>query len=421
MSLELLSKNIEREGELMKTLLDIYNQIESLEFDIKNNEVNAQKIKVLDNSINPILEQIRIINSAFPDLINQISFFPVLGEKKNEKSSIVNVKYNNFDKKTIDIAVRKSDQNKFLENAAKENFLSKKNSGKFENTSQDQVIILSNKMFGKYANNLIDKGYFSHIKLDLRKITSPFLINSYVSMMFFSTFLFFIIGVILGGVFFFIDFPAIASILAVLGLPIIGFLTFFYYPSSKRKSLEKDINQELPFVTIYLSAIATSGIEPSKIFNILVNSKEYPTIQREMKKLTNLVNFYGYDLVSALKIMTRTSPSDRLSQLFDGLATTITSGGELTEFLNKHSESLLFDYRLEREKYTRLAETFMNIYISIVIAAPMIMMILFILMSVTNLGVGNIGVPAITLVTILTITLLNLGFLVLLNLKQPKF
>jgi flagellar protein FlaJ len=196
---------------------------------------------------------------------------------------------------------------------------------------------------------------------------------------------------------------------------------FYFYPSSKRKSLEKDINQELPFMTIYIAAIATSGIEPSKIFEILVSSKEYPAIQREIKKLNNYINFYGYDLVSALRAVSKNNPSELFSQLLDGLATTVTSGGSLIDYLNKHSESLLFDYRLEREKYTRIAETFMNIYISIVIAAPMIMVMLFVLMSLTGFGSGYLSPFNIGAVTILVISALNLVFLLILNIKQPKF
>lgn len=195
----------------------------------------------------------------------------------------------------------------------------------------------------------------------------------------------------------------------------------FFYPSSQRKSLEKEINQELPFMIIYMSAIATSGIEPSKIFQIIAMSSDYPYNRREIRKLTNYINFYGYDLVTALKNSARTCPSERLGQLFEGLATTITSGGELSEFLNKHSETLLFDYRLEREKYTQIAETFMNIYISVVIAAPMIMMMLFILMSLTSIGSGLFSPATIGLLTVLIISLLNVGFLIFLNMKQPKF
>jgi flagellar protein FlaJ len=239
--------------------------------------------------------------------------------------------------------------------------------------------------------------------------------------MFFSISLSFILSLFLSAIFIFVGLGVTLSLLLILLTPVICFLVFYIYPSSRKKSLDKEINQELPFVTIYMAAIATSGIEPSKIFDILVSSKDYPFIQREMKKLTNLVNFYGYDLVTALKSISKNGPSERLGQLLDGIATTITSGGELTQFLSKHSETLLFDYRLEREKYTQIAETFMNIYISVVIAAPMIMMMLFILMSMTQLGGTSFGPAAIGGLTTLVITLLNLGFLVFLNMKQPKF
>ena len=135
----------------------------------------------------------------------------------------------------------------------------------------------------------------------------------------------------------------------------------------------------------------------------------------------NYINFYGYDLVSALRLASKHSPSERLGMLFNGLATTIRSGGELTEFLKKHADSLLFDYRLEREKYTKIAETFMDIYISILIAAPMILMILFILLSLTGYGSGFMTPALLSIAIISIISVLNVGFLLFLNVKQPKF
>ena len=119
--------------------------------------------------------------------------------------------------------------------------------------------------------------------------------------------------------------------------------------------------------------------------------------------------------------MAKNCPSERLGQLFEGFSTAITSGGSLTEFLNKHSETLLFDYRLEREKYTRVTETLMNIYISVVIAAPMIMLVLFILMGLTSLGGGALSTGAVAGIVVMIIALLNVFFLLFLNAKQPKF
>ena len=125
--------------------------------------------------------------------------------------------------------------------------------------------------------------------------------------------------------------------------------------------------------------------------------------------------------VTALKKSAKLSPSSKLSALFDGLATAISSGGNLTQFLEKRSETLLFDYKLEREKYTKTSETFLDIYISIAIAAPMIMLILFVILATTGLSVGGLTLSALTILMLLGVVLLNTGFLIFLKLKQPNF
>jgi flagellar protein FlaJ len=195
----------------------------------------------------------------------------------------------------------------------------------------------------------------------------------------------------------------------------------YFIPSSEGKNLGEKIDQELPFVTIHMSAIATSGIEPVTIFKIILKSEEYKYTNMEFRKLMNLVNFQGKDLVSALKITAKSSPSEKLKELLDGIATSVTSGGSLTQFLNKHAENLLFDYKLEREKYTKASETFMDIYISIVIAAPMILLMLFVIMGSTGtLGVFmGLSVSVVNILIILIIIFLNIGFLIFLKLKQP--
>jgi flagellar protein FlaJ len=139
-----------------------------------------------------------------------------------------------------------------------------------------------------------------------------------------------------------------------------------------------------------------------------------------LKKVLNQVNVYGFDLVNALKNSARTTSSQKMAELFNGLATTISGGGNLVDFLDKRTETLLFDYKLEREKSTKNAETFMDIYISIVIAAPMIMMLLLILMGVSNINIG-ITTDVLTILMIAGVFLINLVFIVVLHLKQPTY
>ena len=134
----------------------------------------------------------------------------------------------------------------------------------------------------------------------------------------------------------------------------------------------------------------------------------------------NQINLYGYDLVTSLNNAAKTSPSEKLSELFSGLSVTITSGSDISEFLEKRSESLLLSYRLEREKYTKLVETFLDIYISLVIAAPMIFLLLLVLMTYSGISIG-FGSGQLSLMSIAGIALLNVFFLIFLQIKQPVY
>ena len=158
-------------------------------------------------------------------------------------------------------------------------------------------------------------------------------------------------------------------------------------------------------------------IDPSKIFSIIITTHEYPYLEKEFKKLINKINVYGYDLVSALRNSAYNTPSKKLSELLNGLATTINSGGYLPEFFDKRSQTLLFENRLEQEKKNKAAETFMDIYISLVIAAPMILMILLMMMKISGLGI-SMSTSMITIIMVIAVSLLNLVFLAFLQLKK---
>jgi flagellar protein FlaJ len=207
----------------------------------------------------------------------------------------------------------------------------------------------------------------------------------------------------------------------VIVIPLFTGLLMYFYPLSEGKNLGSKIDQELPFVSIHMSAIATSGIEPLSIFKIVLKSKEYRYTNIEFRKLMNLVNFHGLDLITAMKKTAQASPSPKLKELLNGFATTMSSGGDLHTFLSKHAESLLFDYRLGREKYTKTSETFMDIYISIAIAAPMILLMLFVIMGSTGTLTSFMGLSTevLSFLIMLIISFLNIFFLIFLKVKQP--
>jgi Flp pilus assembly protein TadB len=294
---------------------------------------------------------------------------------------------------------------------------------------------MASKLFYNYSSALIKKKKFKPLRRDLIRANLEFVPANYISLIFFLTLLAFFLSIFVFAFFLFFNFgsapPFITRATEGLGLRLLKtfwimilipagtFLFVYFYPSLEKKSIETRINRELPFATIHMSAISGSMIDPTKIFSIVISTKEYPYLKKEFTKLLNEINIYGYDLVTALRSMAFNSPSTKLSELFNGLATTINSGGNLPEFFEKRAQSLLFEHRLDMEKSSKAAETFMDIYISVVIAAPMILMLLLMMMRISGLGI-TLSTTMITLIMILGVTMVNILFLTFLHLKQPE-
>tara|TARA_Y100000310_G_scaffold160433_1_gene160198 strand:+ start:3779 stop:5146 length:1368 start_codon:yes stop_codon:yes gene_type:complete len=450
-----LEQNIKRIKEIIREMYVFTNQLEiirKLEID-KNIVINSQEKKLLKNTISSLGIQLKILNKSLPNLVENIGFFKKLGSSSEKKvepvkkpvKNLVKINYKPLkEKQIIALTIGEKDRKTFLENLSRSNlsinqlktkYAVERPSGGFGKSSLYATI--SNRFFRKFSNKILISGKLESLNHDLRKMNSPFVVGTYLSIILFTMAIAlgvsFLLLIIL--LFFKISFNFPFFTLAEESV-ILRFFTFFwiifviplltgalmyFYPKSEGKRIGERIDQELPFIAIHMSAIATSGVEPVNIFKIIIKNEEYKYTRIEFRKLLNLINFQGYNLVTALKKISKSSSSSKLRALLDGLATTITSGGDMHEFLDKHADSLLFDYKLEREKYTKTSETFMDIYISIVIAAPMILLMLFVIMGSTGMYFLGLTPKVMSILIILIIVFLNIGFLMFLRLKQPVF
>jgi Flp pilus assembly protein TadB len=454
MTFDDLKRNINQIKEIIREAYVFLNQLEAIEKieSGKNVIINDKEKTLLNDAINALIAQLRILNNSVPSLVEGIGFFKKLeGEGKPEiikrlpEKSLIQIQYQQgANREKVAITISDNDRKDFLENLSRSNLsinqLKKRFAAEELRPSFGKPNFyakISNRFFRDISNNLMQKGYLKNLNEDLRKMNSPFVVNTYLSMILFTVTISFIASLFLLVVLLFfhigLTFPflifaeegPLARLLQkfwiILAIPMATGLLMYFYPKSEGKSIGSKINQELPFVTIHMSSIATSGVEPVSIFNIIIKSEEYKYTRLEFRKLINLINFQGNDLVTALKKVAKTSPSAKLKELLDGLATTITSGGDMHTFLDKHSESLLFDYKLEREKYTKTSETFMDIYISIVIAAPMILLMIFVIMGSTGMYFMGLNTQVMSLLIIMAIVVLNIAFLVFLRIKQPVY
>ncbi|MEA3329726.1 MAG: type II secretion system F family protein [Nanoarchaeota archaeon] len=431
-----------REKKLVGELGFFLQKIGSVKTEPEQNELR-KVIKSYEN-------QIRILNSSIPLILDKISLAQKLPSNSkiiNKKEKLVSVKYEISGNEEL-VGINRGDKNSYLKELhiseiSLKNLTKKKvvDTHKFENKykTPNLYVKLANKFFSDYSRGLLGKGKYRSLDISLKKGGFVFLTHSYLSAVFLTMFLSFFFAIFLAVFFFFFSLSSEPPFFLLVSLgqanlilrffwviwiipvvPLLVYVLGIYYPSTEASTLAQQIDSELPFATIQMSAIAGADIEPSNIFRILALSKEYKHISLEAKKLMNQINLYGYNLVSALKNTAHSTPSKEWADLLNGISMTIRSGGDLAKFLGKRSESLLFGYKLKREKSTKVAETFMDIYISVVIAAPMMLMLLLVIMSVSNIGI-SLGIFSLTFIMVSVVSLVNLIFLAVLHINRGKF
>lgn len=408
-------------------------------------EANSEEKKILKEQYYSLKEQFKKINKDIENIVSGINLAKPLHyepQKETIEDSKPEVKkeYHQLEIPTP-VVIRKMYSWKDMKPDAleKETFKrieeqkQKKKVASIESMEVNPYVKFANRFFSKTSKKLVDEKTFENLERDLIKSNIQMTAQEYLSVTLLSS----IVSVLVAGVLilFFLFFkigpelPIVTRateeisvrIVKVFWLifvvPISTIAIMFFYPSMEKSSAGGKMDQEMPFATMHMAAISGSMINPTNIFEIIISTKEYPHLAEQFTKLINEINIYGYDIVSALRNASANCPSKKLSELYNGLATTINSGGRLPDFFEKRAQTLLFEYGLEKEKRTKAAETFMDIYISVVIAAPMILMILLMMMKLSGLGI-SLSTQMITLVMIVAVSVINVIFLSVLEVKK---
>lgn len=418
--IEDMKKNLEQEKRIVEEMKLINIQLQ--------NAVGEAEKRFYLSSLKSFKGQLKVLNKSIPSLLGESSPIKKLEHldsnevQKKKKDKVVRMSYvSPSSKEKRYITINKEDKKQYVKDLS----LSEESLKKLRRTAMkkektlvktpSQIAHYSNRIFGRFSEKLAMR--FSSLRKDLRQANIHFPVSTYLSIAFFISFLSFALSFLVFGILAVIDFSLLIWIWVPFALGVSCFVGFYVYPTLEKSSVEKRLYSELPFATIYMAAIAGSNIEPTKIFKIIAKSPEYPNFGFEIKKIINQVELYGYDLVSVLKRASKTASNKDLAELFSGMATNIVSGGALKDYLEKKSENLLMDYKLKRQKYNALAGTFMDIYISVLITAPLVLMMMFIILKFTNFT--SLSLPFISIVSIGGVTIVNVIFMIVLKLKQP--
>ena len=281
--------------------------------------------------------------------------------------------------------------------------------GKFVNTFMNNFTISITKNYPQLFKKLSD---------DFKKADIKVLFKTYVSLMIFFTIISLPIFIILLSILF-------GKIITGILLGIVGtgltLALFYLYPSNLANTRKKKIKNDLPFAMIHMAAVAGSGARPIDIFDLMLSSGEYEELGKEINKIMNYVNLFGYNLTTALKNVAMTTPSPDFKELLNGMISAIETGGDLKGYLEGKAIDELNTYKLERKKYVESLETYSDIYTAILIAAPLLFIVVLAIINTIGGQIGGFSVGTIaTFGTYGAIPLLNIGFIVFLTISQPE-
>jgi pilus assembly protein TadC len=268
--------------------------------------------------------------------------------------------------------------------------------------------------------------FFRAVYKKIRYANLKILANTYINIVFFITLVCSILSFpVMTVIFAFQGGPAYLILLKILAGIIAATLGVFflgiYYPSMIASSRNRSIKTNLPFAIDHMSSVIASGVTPATMFKLISSSSEYGEISVEFEKVTNYVDFFGYDIVTALKAVGLTTPSEDFKEFIDGFVSTIETGGDMKQYLSQKSAEALLNYRLERQKYLESLSTYSDIYTGLLIAAPLFFITTLALVAAFNGKIGGMSVTTLMVLgTYVVIPLMNFVFLVFLELNQPE-
>ena len=202
-------------------------------------------------------------------------------------------------------------------------------------------------------------------------------------------------------------------------LTVIG---FYVYPTYRADSLKRDLEDELPFTTGYMSILAGAGVPPDFIWRSLAQIDASLSISNVARNVVRDVELFGFDVISALETASKRTTSERFKEMLEGFISVVYSGGNLMKYLRNRSQQYMNLKRIALKRFSDTLGVLAEFYVTLMVAGSLIFVVMLAVMSM--MGGGGFGLlDSRLLLQLLTYIGLPVGsvvFLVILDMVSPK-
>jgi flagellar protein FlaJ len=226
--------------------------------------------------------------------------------------------------------------------------------------------------------------------------------------------------------FFIFKLSLVLSLLFGLGISLLAgastVIVFYVYPTYRADSLKRDLEDEMPFTTGYMSILAGAGVPPDFIWRSLAQIDSSLSISNVARNVVRDVELFGFDVISALETTSKRTPSERFKEMLEGFISVVYSGGNLVKYLRDRSQQYMKLKKIALKRFSDNLGVLAEFYVTLMVAGSLIFVVMLAVMSM--LGTGGFGfLDSRLLLQILTYIGLPVGsivFLVILDMVSPK-
>ncbi|MFB6303293.1 MAG: type II secretion system F family protein [Haloferacaceae archaeon] len=170
-----------------------------------------------------------------------------------------------------------------------------------------------------------------------------------------------------------------------------------------------EIEVTLPRTVGFIYALSRSGMPFPEVLTILTRNRVvYGAAAEEVGVAVRDMEAFGTDVMSALQRMSDYTPSEGLDEFADNLASVLSSGRSLSEFLREQHKRYQQEARSQQEQHLELLATFAEIYVTALVAGPLFLVTVLVVIGLVLENtltiiriIGYLGLPVATAAFIL--------------------
>jgi len=197
----------------------------------------------------------------------------------------------------------------------------------------------------------------------------------------------------------------------------IGYVLLLKVPGIEKNNRSIKINLTLHNAVAYMYAMRRGGAQLMTIFRSLSDrSNIYGEVALEFRQIVRDADFFGYDVVTAIRHLSETTPSEKLKTFLEDLLSVIESGGDMAGFLSMRVRLYQEEARFEQRQFLNVLSIVAESYVTLFVAGPLFLIIIMVVMGM----MGGQAVLQLSLVTYAIMPIGSLVFILLIDLISIK-